>query len=479
MLTVGGTYIFDTPFDVPSEYQNDVIYAYKKKDLEQAIESYSNFIIHASVGNAKQIINEYSQEMGHHLYVLFLTYDSALSESFFEKRCPHQRGTDAFNKRFLHAKKEINFLHDNTQNGTNIFSSVFRADDPYEMCEQLEKFILPKLEVMPTSPDKIPGPLSDTDLLYTYEHRKSDRLQVIVSNNNAGNNTNVATIPVDEFRKMMCGSGLNLTLDKKIRRLKTGINSLIDMSVSIDDMDIKLKHSFVEDNISGGYLLKPNEIILCTTNERIKVPKDMYAIIATRFSYSQLGLSIELGTSVIQAGHDGKIHFQIKNQTPNTICIFPNISVIQLIFFRTILPSSINTVAVSQDEYCSYHEPPLSQFRKKDSKLDNVRKKPNLLSKLLNEVITGRIIAFLGAVVMIVPLLLWGKSIINYCNQLLINLNISDVDMVDLLIIAFLILIINCLFYIVGQLVVNLFKKIKLLLFRIFTFGSSSGQGSP
>ena len=52
---VKSEYIFDCPFNC-DDNKDDIIYAYRKKDIENAIESYSNFIIHASVGNAKKNI---------------------------------------------------------------------------------------------------------------------------------------------------------------------------------------------------------------------------------------------------------------------------------------------------------------------------------------------------------------------------------------------------------------------------------------
>ena len=48
-------FIFDKPFDIGDEYHSNDLYAYKKSDIENAIKSHANFIIHASVGNAIKI----------------------------------------------------------------------------------------------------------------------------------------------------------------------------------------------------------------------------------------------------------------------------------------------------------------------------------------------------------------------------------------------------------------------------------------
>ena len=102
----------------------------------------------------------------------------------------------------------------------------------------------------------------------------------------------------------------------------------------------KLSTIYREKNISLGYILKPDETILCSSIESITMPHDVYALVSSKFSYTQLGLSIELGTSIIQAGHEGKVHFQIKNNTKNCICIYPGIRVAQLLLYRTVQPSS-------------------------------------------------------------------------------------------------------------------------------------------
>lgn len=320
-------FIFDKPFDIGDEYHSNDLYAYKKSDIENAIKSHANFIIHASVGNAIKIHESFKDNYESQIYIIFLRYDSDLTEDFFTTKCPYGVGTENYKKRFLHAKKEMYGY--NTHKSS--FDTIISCDKTYNICDELEKYILPKLEVMPTSPDKIPGPLSDNDLLYTMKNRKNDRLIITVGSEEIDEN---------QFRKMLCGCGMHITLSHNIRRIRSSVNGLIDMSMSEDDINKKLKKLFFEDNISNGYLLKPQETIFCSSNESIRIPHDLYVIVSSKFSYSQLGLSIELGTSVIQSGHNGKIHFQIKNQTKNQtknyIYIFPNIDVAQLLFFRTI-----------------------------------------------------------------------------------------------------------------------------------------------
>ena len=111
-------FIHDCPFNY-GENKDKVIYAYKKSDIEQAINSYSNFIIHASAENAINISKEYKKDNASHLYIIFLDYSEALTEDFFRKRfekmdSQYQNSSDPerefderqFQRRFSHAKKE-------------------------------------------------------------------------------------------------------------------------------------------------------------------------------------------------------------------------------------------------------------------------------------------------------------------------------------------------------------------------------------
>ena len=438
-------FIFDKPFNIGDEYHSNDIYAYKKSDIENAIKSHANFIIHASVGNAIKIYTSFKENNKNRIFIIFLRYKSDLTEEFFSTKCPFDIGTDDYKKRFLHAKKEM----DNYNSHKSSFDTDIPCDKTYVLCEKLEQYILPKLEVMPTSPDKIPGPLSDNDLLYTMKNRKNDCLIIKV---------NGEIIDEDQFLKMLCGCGMHITLSCNIRRIKSSINGIIDMSMSEDEINKKLKKLFCEDNISNGYLLKPQETIFCSSNESIRIPHDMYAIVSSKFSYSQLGLSIELGTSVIQGGHNGKIHFQIKNQTKNYIYIFPNIDVAQLLYFRTILH---HTVTESRN-YDDSPETPLPRFRKNNIALDNVKKRPSNFFNKLGCLLENKIIEAIGVILVTLS----AGSVISRFGSYIEKNIVPIVDQMSLvhkvLYMAILVWIVNLLFRLFGYAAKSflvLFKK--------------------
>ena len=437
-------FIHDCPFDYKGD-RDSVIYAYKKSDILQAINSYSNFIIHASVGNAVNIAKEYRTKYEKHLFIIFLDYSAALTEDFFRNKFKKmdsqyqnsiepekQFDEEQFQRRYRHAKKERSGYSHNSK----YFDKEIKGDQPYAICASLEDYILPKLMVMPTSPDRIPGPLSDDDIMYMIEKRQRDKLFIKVNGN---------TFSLEESRKKLSGCTIQLSLSDKIRIIKKPvIHNYIDMAEDEQQLKVKLSMIYQEKNISLGYILKPDETILCSSIESITMPHDVYALVSSKFSYTQLGLSIELGTSVIQAGHEGKIHFQIKNNTKNSICIYPGIQVAQLLLYRTVQPSS--------EKYCDEKGThaydiesisPISKFEENNAELKNIEKRAPNFFKSIAESFKNRIIqAIVGAIFLFGTIFSFSMQVENFLNTYIIPRWLNSPELIK----CFAIAIVGCLF---------------------------------
>lgn len=451
-------FIYDEPFNF-GDYKETTLYAYKKSDIKNAIESYSNFIIHASVGNAEKmnlVFSKYhtnpdsnDKTWSQQIYFIFLDFNSQLTEDFFRQKQPEDKdemaadhqpeaksgvkngfalgakskaklgnstvSSNDFKRRYNHAKKEIQFYRDHN----SIFDEKITSDKAYEICAKLEAVILPKLKVMPTSPDKIPGPLSNMDIIYMCEKRKDDPMEIDIDGRKAN---------PDEIEALLCGSGMHISLSNKIRRIKRRSTRLfIDMADNATDIEMILDREYPDEAINKGYIMRPHEIIFCSSDESIKLPHDVYAMVASKFSYTQLGLSIELSPNIIQSGHNGKIHFQIKNNTDNYICIYPHIHVAQLLFFRTIQPSTKVYYEDSNHAYDREFPSPLSKFRDGNDALDNADKpKSGFLKGILNQLKEKVSAVTVGIISIAVVCLFWAPKLYevvqNYCIPLAKNL---------------------------------------------------------
>lgn len=460
-------FIYDTPFHF-GQYQEKTLYGYKKDDIALAINSYSNFIIHVSVGNVKKIYEEFHEKYPDKLYFIFMNFESALTKDFFEKKQPKgasdaakrasikkaaDKGSYDFERRFSHAKREVEFYKDHSE----YFDSCVRSDKAYDICAKLEKEILPKIQVMPTSPDRIPGPLSDADIIYMCEKRRTDSLKVEVSGKQ---------LPIEDIKKLLCGCGMHLTLSENIRVIKSNIrNNFIDMSLQEPLIKKTLSKLYPEKSIATGYMLKPHETILCTSEEYITVPRDVYAVVASKFSYSQLGLSVELATSIIQAGHEGRIHFQIKNNTKNYICLYPHIQVAQLIFFRTVQP----TIAVYHERdphlYDRESNAPISKFWEQNDALKKVKKPvANVLTKFMKGFASGIWAGVIGTIATLAGIIAFFDQIENCFINHIVPFFTSVSYVQKALLVAAFCAVLYMFIYFVGFILMLAFEKLVVLL---------------
>lgn len=441
-------FIHDCPFNY-LDHPDSVIYAYKKTDIERAINSYSNFIIHASVNNAINIYEQYHEDNIGHLYIIFLNYSATLTKTFFEdkfkKMDQHSGGgpldQSEFLRRFYHAQKEQEVYHQNIEK----FDKEIKGDQPYDICSSLESYILPKLVVMPTAPDRIPGALSDSDIIYMIEKRQKDKLCIKLEDH---------ILSGEDITRRLSGCSLQLSLSPTIRTIKKYPgNSFIDMAQEEHALNVKLQKIYMEYNIGLGYILKPNETILCSSAESITVPQDIYAIVSARFSYTQLGLSIELGTSVIQSGHEGKIHFQIKNNTSNSICIYPGIQVLQLLLFRTIQPCSARYHdKAGVHGYDTEGKPPISKFNLNNRELSNVQKPgSNFFKRFLESLQAGIIERIIGLIVCVSAFTAALSYIQTFWNNNIMPIWSASSSAVQFIQIVIAVNIVNGLFYIIGK----------------------------
>lgn len=78
--------------------------------------------------------------------------------------------------------------------------------------------------------------------------------------------------------------------------------------------------------------LLPNEHILVSTLETIKVPKDLMAVLYPRSSVNRKGLSVDL-TGIIDSGYEGVLTLPVRNNTHSQIIrLYPGERFCQIVF---------------------------------------------------------------------------------------------------------------------------------------------------
>ena len=84
---------------------------------------------------------------------------------------------------------------------------------------------------------------------------------------------------------------------------------------------------------AGQYFdLLPNEYVLVSTLESIKIPNNLMAVLYPRSSTNRKGMSLDL-TGIIDAGYEGQLILPIRNNTHSqTVRLFPGERLCQIVF---------------------------------------------------------------------------------------------------------------------------------------------------
>ena len=105
--------------------------------------------------------------------------------------------------------------------------------------------------------------------------------------------------------------------------------TIIKTEEALDIRNNNPKYNIIKAN---AIVLPPNEFVLATTKERIEMPADLSARVEGRSSIGRLGVAIHVTAGFIDAGFKGQITLEIKNLSPNSIILYEDMRVCQLVF---------------------------------------------------------------------------------------------------------------------------------------------------
>jgi len=131
-------------------------------------------------------------------------------------------------------------------------------------------------------------------------------------------------IKIEPFDEKDIGPGsVDLTLDNQIRIF----NSKKKIS---EDTDYKKITKIV--NISRGYNLKPGELVLGITKEKITLPEDICGWLNSRSRFARIGLMSHITAPFVAPGVSNHQILEIYNAGKNTILLQPGFKICQIVF---------------------------------------------------------------------------------------------------------------------------------------------------
>lgn len=89
----------------------------------------------------------------------------------------------------------------------------------------------------------------------------------------------------------------------------------------------------------GTIFLRPGEFALATTAETVRIPNDLAARVEGKSSLGRLGLSVHITAGFIDAGFNGQITLELKNETPYTMILEVGMPIAQLCFYELTAPA--------------------------------------------------------------------------------------------------------------------------------------------
>lgn len=131
-------------------------------------------------------------------------------------------------------------------------------------------------------------------------------------------------IKIEPFDKNSVGpASIDLTLDNKIRVFTS--NKIIEEDINYEKITKVI-------DISKGYTLKPGELVLGITKEKITLPGNICGWLNSRSRYARIGLMSHITAPFIMPGISNKQVLEIYNAGKNKIKLIPGTKICQLVF---------------------------------------------------------------------------------------------------------------------------------------------------
>ena len=132
-------------------------------------------------------------------------------------------------------------------------------------------------------------------------------------------------------------ASVDIRLGPKFNVTKIGKITHIDPLKSVNEVTLEIKQyleSYKILNKFEKFILHPNEFVLGSTLEYLKLPTDIGARIEGRSSWGRLGVLIHSTAGFIDPGFCGNVTLELKNVSKIPIALYPGVRIGQLSFFK-------------------------------------------------------------------------------------------------------------------------------------------------
>lgn len=142
-------------------------------------------------------------------------------------------------------------------------------------------------------------------------------------------------IRIEPFNKNSVGpASYDLSLDKIIHIFKNKNYPLDIKEISNEPEKIYREITEPFDLSKSSYYLKPGELVLGITQEKITLAPNISGFLIGRSRFGRIGLMVYVSASFIQPGVSNKQVFEIYNASRHIIILSPYIKIAQIVFLK-------------------------------------------------------------------------------------------------------------------------------------------------
>ena len=124
-------------------------------------------------------------------------------------------------------------------------------------------------------------------------------------------------------------ASIDLHVDRHFRTFHNARNPYIDVKKPMENLT-----ELVEVAEGEAFILHPNEFVLGSTKESVRLPDDLVARLEGKSSLGRLGLLIHSTAGYVDPGFEGHLTLELSDVSSLPITIYPGMLIGQISFFR-------------------------------------------------------------------------------------------------------------------------------------------------
>jgi dCTP deaminase len=149
-------------------------------------------------------------------------------------------------------------------------------------------------------------------------------------------NGTITITPLLRAKKQIGSSSIDVRLGTEFRYIKIVKQTHFDLSLSLEKIREQISNysEVVHVQPMEPFILHPNDFVLASTLEYIKLPENITGRLEGRSTWGRTGLQVHSTAGFIDPGFEGSLTYELHNMGKLPLPLFPGIRIGQISFHR-------------------------------------------------------------------------------------------------------------------------------------------------